>query len=143
LVACVMDDTFITIIECEDQLSGEKRYFLDQQRLDVWLAQRYNDRTVRIPLAPDYEQKMLKIRGLVMGKADVLKQNLLPDWPETVKYQKAKLAQSLVQAKEFKERSLRTQPGNQGEGRASGAFASVCVVSMRGACGGASVWAGT
>lgn len=94
-----MDDTFVTIIEVDDTLRGIKKYFRQKRQLDLWIDAKFRDNAVQIPYAHGFERKMLKVKGLVMEKQKVLEQNLLPDWVETIAYQKLRFAKQIDQTK--------------------------------------------
>ncbi len=76
--------------------SGVRRDLLDR-----WLNERFKDGTVRVPYAQGFERKMIKIRGRVLPKEEVLRQNLLPEWPESVKYQRERAKKQLQKAHEL------------------------------------------
>eukprot|EP00750_Incisomonas_marina_P002263 INCI12177.3.p1 GENE.INCI12177.3~~INCI12177.3.p1 ORF type:complete len:371 (+),score=67.13 INCI12177.3:119-1231(+) len=98
-----MDDTFMTIIEADDQLLGKKTYFPTKYQLELWLSARFGhaNNQVRVPYRHGFERNMIKIRGLVLPKEEILDRNLLPDWNETKKYQKVKIAKQLEKTKQL------------------------------------------
>ena len=65
------------------------------------LNARFKDGAVRVPYAQGFERKMIKIRGRVLSKEEVLRQNLLPDWPESITYQKERAKRQLQKAHEL------------------------------------------
>ena len=69
--------------------------------LDRWLNARFKDGAVRVPYVQGFERKMIKIRGRVLSKEEVLRQNLLPDWPESIAYQKERAKKQLRKAHEL------------------------------------------
>jgi len=91
----------MTIIEADDQLNGTKLYFETKYKLNLWLEERFGNNSLRVPYAHGFERKMVKIRGLVLSKEEILDRNLLPKWRESIAHQRKKIEKQLQKAKQL------------------------------------------